>query len=626
MWVNSGEDKVTRESLRLTGEGRDVRNAIWNGRRVDLSAARNETVSFNIVIETPRVDLRNVVVRFDRLDGSDGQIVSKPMSPDDAWTDFLERPIELFHVGYLPIRGVSTLAYEHFDERHVPQRFRRPHDAQGYARGGWTDRPDHDRHYPDIAVPLSHKMPFTIRAGQNQSIWCDVYVPENLPAGDYRGEVSITADGISPLSFEVTLNVQAWALPNLPSARTMLYVSREDIHRRYTGHSFPEDDSPKDVPLARRVVDRHYQMAHRHRVSLIEEHVPVGIVRERLDDVMNGDLFTSGRGYDGPGVGVGNNVLAIGTYGTWPWKDGNRADMWRATDRWVRTIEQWDLQTPTDAFLYLADESDRYQELQTWASWAADNPGPGADLPTLATLPLPKAVDNVPALTIPCSTVAYGVREDYRKAWRDYQSDPTKKLYLYNGGRIGSGTMVIEDDGVAMRMLPWCQYKFAAHRWFIWQGTYYRNFQGNTGETRLFSNAHTFGGYDRIDPALGETGGNYNNGDGVLFYPGIDRVHPEESLGYEGPIASLRLKHWRRGLQDHEYLVRARTTHAEQVDELVGRMIPKVLWEVGVTDPADPTYVRGDISWSTEPDDWNAARMQLANWIAESSETVSPKP
>ncbi|MGZ3687517.1 MAG: hypothetical protein ACXVBW_04420, partial [Bdellovibrionota bacterium] len=48
---------------------------------------------------------------------------------------------------------------------------------------------------------------------------------------------------------------------------------------------------------------------------------------------------------------------------------------------------------------------------------------------------------------------------------------------------------------------------------------------------------------------------------------------------------------------------------------IINQMVPKVLWENGVSDPADPTWVRAGISWSTNPDDWEAARAQLAHII-----------
>ncbi|MEM9826843.1 MAG: DUF4091 domain-containing protein [Planctomycetota bacterium] len=615
IWVNNGQDKVTRQSLRMTRGGIDVRTTGWDGRTVKLVAAKNETVAFNVVIESPSGTLRDVQARFDRLKSPAGEIASKARLPDESLWDFRERPIELFLVRYLRIRGVSTLSYEHFDERHVPERMRRPHDGRGYARGVWEDRPDHDQDYPDILAPLELHPKFDVEAGTNQSIWADVYVPRHTAAGIYRGRLTLRASNLAEVQVPVELRVLNWSLPDLPTAKTMLYVSQEDIYRRYLGKRYLEAASGPEIIRGRKVLDRHFQLAHRHRVSLIHEHTPIGQMDQQWRPKLDGSLFTPKYGYAGPGVGVGNNVLSIGTYGAWPWKDGDRGAMWRATNRWAQYFKDAKFETPTEYFLYLIDESDDFEKIETWSQWVLANPGIGKSVPTLATLSLPKAKANTPSLTLPCATAAYGITDDWEEAAEHYRETPGKSFYLYNGGRIGSGSLATEDDGIALRMLAWCHFKFKAARWFIWQGTYYENFQGGTGETKLFSQAHTFGSRTGRDKSKGETGGNYNNGDGVMFYPGTDRVYPEESYQVDGPLASVRLKLWRRGLQDYEYLAAAEKIDPRGTRALVQKCIPKVLWEVGVTDPDDPSYVRGDISWSTDPDDWERARAELIGII-----------
>ena len=187
---------------------------------------------------------------------------------------------------------------------------------------------------------------------------------------------------------------------------------------------------------------------------------------------------------------------------------------------------------------------------------------------------------------------------------------------MYNGKRPATGSFAIEDDGVALRELAWAQYKKNIDRWFYWESTYYNNFQGSMGETNVFKTAQTFGTKNlKPDPILGETGWNYSNGDGVLFYPGTDKIFTSESYEVEGPIASLRLKHWRRGIQDVDYLTLAKAINPKATQEIVNRMVPKALWEYGVSDSDDPTYVRCDISWSINPDDWEKVRHELADII-----------
>lgn len=625
VWVNNGEDKVAQEEHRLFDAAQDLRSTVWDGKTVSVTAARNETVSFNLIIEAPASGLQKVHVSFQELVGDGGTIGSQSVpttasktQAGEALFDYRDRNIELFFVRYLKIKGCSILAYEHYDERHVPERFRRPHDANGVAKGKWTDRPDHDRSYPDIAVPIEFYGGFNVKSKQSQSVWCDIYVPNGTPPGDYRGVVSIRAAGTDRRDVPVQLVVTPWTLPELPSARTMLYISQEDINERYIGRPYL-DDAPVDViKRSRKIIDRHFQMAHRHRISLIHEHTPLEQMDALWQSRLDGTLFTPAHGYEGPGKNVGNNVHSIGTYGSWTWNqapDPKRA-IWKNTDQWMRYFAEKKFSTPTDKFLYVADESDQFETLEQIASWVASNPGPGGKLPTLVTLPLPQAMTKTPSLTLPCSTVSFGRTDQWQAALRYYQSTPGKSFYLYNGGRPGSGTMVIDDDGVAMRQLAWCQYKFQVPRWFIWSGTYYKNYQGTGQQTPLFSQAHTFGGRTGVSESLGETGWNYNNGDGVMFYPGTDQLYADENYGVDGPFASLRLKHWRRGLQDYEYLKAASEIDPAATRRIVQRMVPRVLWEVTVDDPDDPTYARSDISWSTDPDDWENARSELASIIA----------
>ena len=136
------------------------------------------------------------------------------------------------------------------------------------------------------------------------------------------------------------------------------------------------------------------------------------------------------------------------------------------------------------------------------------------------------------------------------------------------------------------------------------------------GETNVFQTAQTFGGSSSVDPVIGQTGWNYTNGDGVLFYPGTDKLYPADSYGVNGPFASLRLKYWRRGIQDVDYLTLAAAIDPAATQNIVNRIVPKVLWEYGVDNLSDPTYVHPDISWSNNPDVWEAARAQLAGIIA----------
>jgi hypothetical protein len=619
VWANNGEDKVWQSELRATHDPSAVHNSVWDGATISLFGARNEVVGFNLVLEAPASDATNVEVSLTSLTGPGGaSITTRPASADDDLFDYTGRNIELFYVRYLEIRGLSNLGYEsYYDERHAPERCRRPHDGRYAQPGtGWVDRPCHNQLYPDIAVPLELHTPFTITAGTNQSIWGDIYIPKTALAGIYAGTIEITEDGASARQVPICLRVRNFTLPDLPSARTMLVYGR-DPNAVYLDEPWPNPGTP-EYTQSLQLANRHAQMAHRHKISLIGSG-DLDTMDEVWTSCLSGDLFTPAEGYDGVGVGVGNNVYSIGTYGSWRWMwdENSEQEMWTNTDAWVNWFDAQAFETPTEYFLYLIDESRDFPQTERWARWINDNPGPGGRLMSMATIQLPTAATETPSLDVVASGAAFGITDEWQAAADSYLANPDKRFYVYNSNRPATGTFLTEDDGVALRALGWTQYKKGIDRWFYWESTYYVNFQcygydDPLAQTNVFRQAQTFGCYSDDDEIEGQTGWNYSNGDGVLFYPGTDVRYPEDSYGLMGPFASLRLKLWRRGVQDVDYLALAAAIDPQRTAQIVDGMIPKVLWEVGVEDENDPTWVLADISWTTDPDAWEAARAELA--------------
>jgi hypothetical protein len=220
----------------------------------------------------------------------------------------------------------------------------------------------------------------------------------------------------------------------------------------------------------------------------------------------------------------------------------------------------------------------------------------------------------VPSLTMSGTWFQVGPTGKWQNALNSAHA-AGKLAVFYNGQRPANGSFATEDDGVALRQLAWGPYKKKIDRWFFWAATYYNDKQGGRGQTNVFTQAQTFGGSPSFDGNRGMTGWNYSNGDGVLFYPGTDKQFPAESRGLPGPIASLRLKYWRRGIQDVDYITLAAQVNPSATAAVVQKMVPKALWEYGVTDPADPTWLMAAPSWSNDPDAWEAARLALAQII-----------
>ena len=618
VWVNNGEDKVTQDDLRAHN-GANVNNSVWDGSKVLLFGGQNEVLGFNIILES-FAGAGNISIMLDSLHAVDGSSIhSKNAAAADLF-DWNDRQIELFYVRYLEIKGLSALSYEnYYDERHVPERLRRPH-INGYANAGtlWTDRPDHNKFYPEIAVPLELNPNFSIAAGSNQSIWVDVYIPKTASNLVYTGNIIIKENNVTVSQIPVELRVCNFELPDVPNAKTMLFLGYSDICNRYTGVEYPNSGSIEDS-TSNLIRNRHFQMAHRHKISLIDENTDGS--NSTADQpkaywlpALSGTLFSHAQGYDGPGVGVGNGIFSIGTYGSWTSAGGimtqPAAAIYSHTNNWVNWFTA---NSPaTNYFLYLIDESTNYTQTATWCSTIAGNPGTGSQLPIFATIPLPQSQLNTPSLNIAASWFSVGRTQEWEAAAAVQRAAPGKNFFLYNGHRPACGSFATEDDGVALRVLEWAQFKKKIDRWFFWQSTYYNNFQGGTGQTDVFNEAKTFGAQGVYDNIEGDKGWNCSNGDGVLFYPGTDKVFPASSYDISGPIVSLRLKHWRRGIQDVDYLTMASAIDSAGTQNIVDSIIPKILWEYGCADNNDPTWVRTDISWSTNPDVWENARHQLA--------------
>jgi hypothetical protein len=272
----------------------------------------------------------------------------------------------------------------------------------------------------------------------------------------------------------------------------------------------------------------------------------------------------------------------------------------------------------TERFVYLCDEincQNSTPTLVTQLQWWQAISGVGHNLHTLATQPLRDAVGTIlsnPTSTWPLSSQASS--NDQTNANTILAAEPTRRLYAYNGARPGSGSMIIEDEGTAARELPWAQYKKQVDRFFFWETTYYNDYQNTRGNIDVFTTANTFGNANTANSMYGQTGG--SNGNGLLFYPGTDTVFPANSYGINGPIVSLRLKYWRRGIQDVDYLTLAKAINPNAVANLVNTMVPAAFWENQCHDLSDCSYFIGPVSWSNNPDTWESARSQLADIIA----------
>ena len=97
------------------------------------------------------------------------------------------------------------------------------------------------------------------------------------------------------------------------------------------------------------------------------------------------------------------------------------------------------------------------------------------------------------------------------------------------------------------------------------------------------------------------------NGDGLLIYPGRDFIFPAEDRGIDGPLPSIRLKNWRRGIQDVEYLVLARQAgEGTLADQVIDTLVPRALDDNGLSGGES-------VPWEEDGEIWLQQRRRLAD-------------
>jgi len=570
VWAVDDGEKIfkdnTSSSLKYDG------NAVWDGSRVYLFGSRNEIVAFQLILQADTAGAQSVDVTVSDL--ANGGSVIRGSHPLPAPNDYLGVGVELFTEHYLNITTPSWdspcggFGWDGSSKTHLT---------------GWT---------PDALVPFSATQgkggaPFDIEPGMNQGVWVDIYVPKGHPTGTYSGTITVTVDGATVREIPLTLEVLDLTLPDENHYQTMVFYSRDNILKRH--------DSGSCTPEMWQMILDYNRMAHRHRIDLIG----CGNWDEisNIPGTLSGEAYTAAHNYAGPGEGVGNQVFSINTYGIQfqpETEEGYRAE----SDAWVNWFTA---NAPgVDYFVYLIDEpgSSMYPWIIERASWIHNNPGPGHNLPVYMTR---SPIDSlIGAIDIWCT---YPSGYDPAEAADAFARG--EREWLYASFRPWTPADCTDEYGIAWRAKAWIGHYRDIGRWFTWESTHWNGNRNemDAGELKnVWANPITFWEeYPEGVPCPNGTG----NGDGTLFYPGQDAVYPEEDRGYPGPVSSIRMKMYRRGIQDVEYMWLAEQAgYQADVDTLINTVIPDSMWEHQIT----PT-------WSNYDTYYDAGRWQLAGLL-----------
>lgn len=567
--------RVTR-----TGEmPRETEEYFIRDQALSLRAARNEVIAFQLLVKNLTPDL-----------GDQFQLVISDLRSDDATTLSADNA-QLFQAHYHYV------------------------DQGGYDWGPTSEVLPWPDHYPDALIPqtmqcgsqTTHVLDaFTLPENkqENQSIWLDWYIPRDQVAGLYKGQIQITRvdQAENPITIPFELTVGALTLPD----KTHIQAVGE-IYDPYIAEGVGKDMRSAEWQA---MAQCYQQLAHQHRIVFIErlhinndDEARWQAYRDYVDPILTGELFTEKYAYQGPGF-----AEPVNTWRT-PWAQGYNARVHKPLsdaeiEKYRSLAEKW--QTEVDKnqwhhstfFAYVFDEVDGATDTDE----LGDVPPDYISMVHTQMDRVQKAIDrgtgdqSVDLIwtshTDP-GTWANNPKEDLAgitRLWSpsansanvDFLHEQKAKgdtIWFYHAGHPSVGVHSVNASGIEMRSwgLITARYDFDGH--FMWAI--------NLADPKL---PYHYPSYKRDDDRFGN---------GAIVYPG----NQLNTIGYHatpGPIPSMRLKAWRRGLQDAELVKLAAQNSPQRVSEGLQSLIPDAL-----------SKGKKKASWSQSVEDWIGFRNYL---------------
>jgi len=480
-----------------------------------------------------------------------------------------------------------------------------------YTWGPKSEVRDWPAHYPDALVPKHHgclgssqpvfdTIALPTEPHQNQAVWIESYIPSDMSAGEYSMQLTLSlASQEIPVNIELSVfDVQ---LPDKPSIDAI-----GEVYRSYTLEGAGNDRSQYSW---QHMAQCYQQLAHKHRTVFMER-TPELPDKSGWQDYINtyqstldGSLFTKQYGYHGTGENTPVTIWRT----PWPQEfnvkltDPLSSDDF---DRYERLSQEWKARVNQQGwrypkfFAYVFDEVDGPEKVKSDSAQRRQYLAMVHEQMDLLQRSLDAGTQDTSLDLLWTSHSNPAIWEsdplldlsDKVRLWSPNASaaDPVflrKRInqgdsaWFYHSGHPAVGAHSINASGVDMRT------------WGVIGARY-----GLTGQ---FMWAVNLGSDDKpfAEPSYKPDDDRFGNG--VLVYPG----NQLDKIGFAkipGPIPSMRLKTWRRGLQDAELFFLAEDKNPVAARKLIRSMIPDAL-----------AAARGDASWPERPAAWIDFKLQL---------------
>ena len=486
---------------------------------VSISCARNEVESFQVIVRAESGNLHKVDASLSLLKNRAGDILA-------------EECIDLYCGTFVPIRipdPRSDMEPGMWSDALVPMinpYTGEPVQGPKWGKAGFTGERFRGRY-------------FDVWQNQQQPLWVDVSVPRDAAAGIYTGTFTVWAENADSVYLPVKIEVWDFALPDGPTLENHF-----GGFSRVAGFFGLATDSEEFI----RIEDRFIDMMVAHRIN------------PPLPQRFNPPIGTDGSVYFDKDLDKRITAFVTRHHMTnievprAPFPDVLGADRSKAAafyHSWCAylKLKGWEER----AYLYMFDEPlkpDDYEKIRRLGAFV------GEVEPELRRLVVEQPYPRHPnsgildgSLDIWCSLFGYideasilRVQHAGDEVWLYTALVQSIPKFHPNYGAMKSDRPPYYDAVNVDRPPYWeIDFPLLSYRIAPWLNRRY-------GCTGLLYWSTCFWGSPPRNPWDNPTYGDHWNGEGMLFYPGTE-------AGIDGPIASVRLKNLRDGMEDYEYFV-----------------------------------------------------------------------
>lgn len=548
--------------------------------RLHWTVARNETIAFQLILRSEDLSRTSQVV----VEADSGDI-----------------EMSLYQAHYLQISN------------------------GGYRWGPATAVLPYPAAYPDALIPQQQqcgedktRLFDTVQlppVGKNQSVWVEMYIPDDAAVGLHSLQVSLTAMGNEQapeipdptpriINLQLTLDVVDVTLPHTTSIDAI-----GEVYRSYRLEGVGEDRSQKSW---QHMAQCYQVLAHQHRMVFIERTPDEPQTPEHWQNylaayapALNGDLFTTANDYVGTGMNtpvsiwrtpwaqqhdvtvehpVAQDELERYTHRSRIWTNLVNANDWHDTRYFAYVFDEVDgptklAESAPERRQYIARvHGDMLRVQQSIDQGSSDRIQGQTRIDLLWT----SHSDPVIWLDDPETTLVNRVRlwaPNAHAANPSFLAERTEmgeQAWFYHSGHPAVGGHSINLPGSDMRSWGVIGARYGLRGQLMWSV--------NLGNDDLpFAQPTYKPDDDRV-------------GNGVMVYPGYQLPR----IGFPaapGPIPSMRLKAWHRGLQDAELFYLARTRFPNEAQALITALIPRALGEAVEHGDTAPTWPRDAAPW-----------------------------